>query len=203
MTHLHHACALAALSIVTFGPNAAAQDAQKLLVDHGHRGEYERAGPSFTCKVKTKERIPPERLPELLGQSCLHMGALAIGSEVALLERTLGEPNRIVFGEKGAMHHVYFFGDPKENSYLIASAWRERIVVLQLTGPGTNDRFSFNRIALGAGSDVLLKHFGTPTNVRPSSQKDTELWTYGPFSFSFEVKAERVTSIRIADPQFK
>jgi hypothetical protein len=45
-----------------------------------------------------------------------------------------------------------------------------------------------------------MAQFGGPFHVGPSGLEKTELWTYHPWPFSFEVQADRVTSIRISDP---
>ncbi|MGY8706196.1 hypothetical protein RAD16_10710 [Bradyrhizobium sp. 18BD] len=37
-------------------------------------------------------------------------------------------------------------------------------------------------------------------HVGPSGLDKSELWTYGPWPFSSEVRGDRVTSIRISDP---
>ena len=46
----------------------------------------------------------------------------------------------------------------------------------------------------------VLAVFGTPYRTEPSEEKDTKLWTYGVWPFSFEIKDGRVTSIRIREP---
>ena len=45
-----------------------------------------------------------------------------------------------------------------------------------------------------------MKHFGSPKNMGPSGVKDTDLWSYGSWPFSFEVKDDHVVSIRINEP---
>jgi len=53
---------------------------------------------------------------------------------------------------------------------------------------------------LGDSTDTLADHFGASYRIGKSDQADTDVWHYGPWPFSFEVKAGRVTSIRISDP---
>ncbi|MET4231366.1 hypothetical protein ABIA85_004647 [Bradyrhizobium sp. LA6.10] len=48
-----------------------------------------------------------------------------------------------------------------------------------------------------------MAQFGGPFHVGPSGLEKTELWTYEPWPFSFEVRQDRVTSIRISDPTVK
>lgn len=60
--------------------------------------------------------------------------------------------------------------------------------------------YGFNQINLGDSTEKLSAQFGSPFHVGPSGLEKTDLWTYGPWPFSFEVRDERVTSIRISDP---
>ncbi|WP_247460715.1 hypothetical protein [Bradyrhizobium sp. 62] len=60
--------------------------------------------------------------------------------------------------------------------------------------------YSFNHINLGDSTEKLMAQFGGPFHVGPSGLEKTDLWTYHPWPFSFEVQADRVTSIRINDP---
>jgi len=78
----------------------------------------------------------------------------------------------------------------------------DRIVALQISGQAPTKGFSFNRINLGDGTATLLQHFGSPMHIGPSGRKDTDLWDYKPWTFTFEIENDRVTSIRIADPAY-
>jgi hypothetical protein len=62
---------------------------------------------------------------------------------------------------------------------------------------------AFNRVKLGDGTQVLVSIFGAAIQTKPSGEKDTDLWDYPPWPFSFEVKDGLVTSIRISDPTDK
>ena len=68
-----------------------------------------------------------------------------------------------------------------------------------MTGPAAAKGYSFDHVELGMTTAELLQYFGQPYHLEPSSEKDTDLWTYNPWPFSFEVKGGRVTSIRIAE----
>ena len=76
----------------------------------------------------------------------------------------------------------------------------ERIIVLQMTGPATAKAYSFNHVNLGDSTQTLTQYFGAPFRVVKSELPDTDEWSYPPWPFSFEVKAGRVTSMRINDP---
>jgi hypothetical protein len=74
------------------------------------------------------------------------------------------------------------------------------VIALQVSGPAPAPGYSFNHINLGDSTEKLMAQFGGPFHVGPSGLEKTELWTYHPLLFSFEVQADRVTSIRISDP---
>jgi hypothetical protein len=59
-----------------------------------------------------------------------------------------------------------------------------------------------NGIALGATAESVIKQLGKPMRVGPSSLPNTDVWSYQPWTFSIEMSGGRVTSMRVADPQF-
>ncbi|WP_247505577.1 hypothetical protein [Bradyrhizobium sp. 1] len=75
-----------------------------------------------------------------------------------------------------------------------------RVIALQISGPAPAPGYSFNQLNLGHSTERLLARFGSLVHVGPSGLEKTELWTYAPWPFSFEVREDRVTSIRINDP---
>ena len=114
----------------------------------------------------------------------------------------LGQPSRLVDGPKGTKVWVYFFGKTNDGPYLAASIWQDKLVVAQVTGRLPADKFGFNGIALGATGETVTQQLGKPMVVRPSSEPNTDLWSYQPWTFSVEMSDGRVTSIRVADPKF-
>jgi len=165
------------------------------------RGEWLRNGPGFACKVAAGRKLPPELLtPEVLARACQHIGPFVIGQDAKAVKAALGEPHRTLAGSNGQTQWIYFLGQRDHYPYLVVTTLNERIAVLQVTGPSAAQGYGFNRIDLGATSDALVAVFGQPNHVEPSELKDTELWAYGVWPFSFEVKAGHVTSIRISEP---
>ena len=128
------------------------------------------------------------------------MGALGVGISEASLKAILGEPARKLPQPNSAEAYVYFLGKPNEFPYLAATMQGNRVVALQISGEAPAANYDFNQINLGDSTEKLLARFGSPRHVGPSGLEKTELWTYDPWPFSFEVRAERVTSIRISDP---
>jgi hypothetical protein len=128
------------------------------------------------------------------------MGSLVIGDEASALSTVAPAPDRTLPHATGGTDMVYFLDGPERYPYLVATVRQDRIVALQITGPDAAKNFSFNNVGLGATIDVLTQYFGQPFGIEPSDLKDTELWSYDPWPFSFEITGGHVSSIRIVDP---
>jgi hypothetical protein len=177
---------------------AAADNAGKLRDIHG---EWERAGAGFACKVGPTARIAAQAIkPELLTRACLHLGPFVVGDDAQVLKTAFGAPPRTLSQPNGAIAWVYFLEKPEQYPYLVAVISKNRIFALQVTGPSAAKGYTYNHIDLGATTDTLVQYFGQPSHFEPSEEKDTELWTYGPQPFSFEVRGGHVSSIRIHEP---
>jgi len=181
---------------------APAQQARPDLVDPIHRGRYVRSGPGFGCVIEPTGKLSPDQIKAISEHSCMRIGPLVVGMEAAALKASMGQPSRQVEGPKGTTVWVYFFGTTNDDPYLLASVWRNRLVAIQVTGRLPADKYGFNGITLGATTESLTKQFGNPMGLRPSSLPNTVLLSYDPWTFSFETSGGRVTSIRVADPQF-
>jgi len=165
------------------------------------RGEWYRAGPGFACKVVAPTKLPPDLItPDILARACQHMGPLLIGDDAQALKTAFGAPHKTIPQPNGMMASIYFLEKPGQYPYLVATVSNNKIVALQVTGPVAAKGYSFNHVDLGVSTDALVEVFGQPKHLEPSSEKDTDLWTYGPWPFSFEIKADHVTSIRINEP---
>ena len=167
------------------------------------RGEWRRAGDGFACELVSRKRLDPQSIqPEIMVRACLRMGPLVVGADATTLAPLLGTPARTVPQPKGATASVYFLEGAGRHPYLVVTVLEGRIVALQLTGPAAAKDYSFNHIDLGASSETLIKYFGPARHLQPDSQKGMDLWSYLPWTFSFEIKDDRVFSIRIADPEY-
>ncbi|MGM4958660.1 hypothetical protein ACT4MK_25635 [Bradyrhizobium barranii] len=161
------------------------------------RGQWLRVGQTFACKVEAGKRITPPD-PDVLSLACQRMGALGFGISEASLKAALGEPHRRLPQPNNATAYVYFLGKTDQLPYLAAVVKANRVVALQVSGPAPIAAYSFNQINLGASIEKLKAQFGGPFRVGPSGLEKTDL--YEPWPFSFEVREDRVTSIRISDP---
>jgi hypothetical protein len=160
------------------------------------RGEWQRVGPSFACKVPMPVKLPPELLNPVITRAWVHLGPFVIGDAAQTL-KVLGAPHTTLPQPNGAAAWIYFLEQAGQHPYLIATVSKNRIIALQVTGPAAAKGYGFNHVDLGATTDTLVQYFGQPIDLQPSSEKDTEVWSYGPWPFSFEVKGGHVTSIRI------
>ena len=95
---------------------------------------------------------------------------------------------------------MYFLGQQDHYPYFVATVSKNRVIALQVTGTAAAKGYDFNHVDLGMTSDALVQVFGQPSHFEPSEEKDTELWTYGVWPFSFEVRGGHVPSIRIKEP---
>jgi hypothetical protein len=196
------AAAVASLEAARAQAPTAAGESASLFKD----GEWIRSGAGFACRAAPVEQIPSDKFnPEDLGRACLHMGPFRVGSPAQTLKSVLGEPHKTLPQSKGMTAWIYFLDQPGQFPYFIGFVLQDRIVALQASGvaPVPSKDYSFNHIDLGTDADTLLKVFGPVTQTRPAGIKDTELWTYGPWPFSFEVKEGHVTSIHITDPTLR
>jgi hypothetical protein len=167
------------------------------------RGEWRRAGAGFACTVKSRQQIPPEKIPEVLPGACLYLGPFGIGKSATTVKARLGEPHRTVPQQSGAVAWMYFLEAAGRHPHLAVTVREDRIIALQLTGSVAAKSYGFNSIDLGASTETLIKVFGPAQHLNPSSQTGADLWSYGPWPFSFEITNDRVSSIRIHDPGSK
>lgn len=162
------------------------------------RGEWLRVGESFACRVGSVKELSQEQLKsDILARACLHLGPFTIGDGAQVLIKALGPPHRTLAQPKGAKASIYFLEQADHYPYLVATVSKNRIIALQVTGPAAAKDYSFNHIDLGATTDTLVQYFGQPNHLEPSEEKDTELWAYRPWPFSFEVRNGHISSIRI------
>jgi hypothetical protein len=193
------ALSLLGVSAVANGQAALPRPQQAKTPDPELRGQWLRAGPAFACKVEAGKRVTAPD-PEILSYACQRMGALGVGISEASLKAVLGEPHRKLPPSRGATSYVYFLGNANQYPYLAATLTANRVVALQISGEAPAPGYSFNQVNLGDGIDKLMGQFGSPHHVGLSGLDKTELWSYGPWPFSFEVRGDHVTSIRISDP---
>jgi hypothetical protein len=177
---------------------ALAQGVRAPAQDSGLRGEWRRAGPTFVCQVTSANKLQSPT-PDQLIHACQRMGSISIGISEAALTAALGQPHRKLPQPDNAKAYVYFLGQQGQPPYFIAVTKAGRAVALQASGETPTPASSFSQINLGDSTEKLRSQFGAVFNVEPSGLPDTDLWSYGVWPFTFEVKNDRVTSIRITE----
>jgi hypothetical protein len=187
------------LSASVNGQGAPPRPQQGKAPDPELRGQWLREGQTFVCKVEAGKRVGAPDV-DLLSFACQRMGALGVGISEASLKAALGEPHRKLPPANNATNYVYFLGKADQFPYLAATVKANRVIALQISGPAPLAAYSFNQVNLGDSTSKLMAQFGGPFHVGPSGLEKTELWTYHPWPFSFEVREDRITSIRISDP---
>jgi hypothetical protein len=194
-------CVIAVLMIAAFGSVAAWAQAGEPTNIGELRGEWMRAGAGFGCRVAVPEKLRSAVTePGVLSRACQHMGPFVVGDDIKAVTKALGKPSRTLSQPDGQTGWVYFLEKEGEYPYLIVTVVKNRVAALQLTGRSAAKGYSFSHIDLGTPSDTLLQQFGEPSHLGPSEEEGTELWTYGPWPFTFELHGGRVSSIRIAEP---
>jgi len=178
--------------------------------DKGLRGGFRRQGQEFSCQVTITARSTPEDLLNGSDQPCLFFGsfeaAIAIGSFAKPLLTTLGPAVAIQPDTGGSRSHFFRFGDSDNPPFFVVSVVEERVAALQVSGPPDTtglDNLSFAGIHLGSPADQVRKRFGAPLRTDKGSTAESEMWSYLPWTFSFEITSGKVTSIRIAHPALR
>lgn len=191
---------LAAIVTAAAGSSAVAQSAGPDAAG-GLRGDWKRAGAGFSCVVRTDKPLPPDAIKKgILVRACQRMGPFVVGDSAKKVTSLLGAPHRTLSQPNGQIAWVYFVEQRDHHPYLIVTVAKTKVVALQVTGPTAAKEYAFNQIELGLPAKELLARFGSPSHLEPSEEKDTELWSYNPWPFSFEVRDDRVSSIRISEP---
>jgi hypothetical protein len=188
-----------ALVVSALGLGAAAAQTADDLTEL--RGEWTRAGAGFACKVPVKRQLASQEIEAgVLSRACQHLGPLVVGQDAQAVRAALGPPHKTLPQPNGASALIYFLEQQGAYPYLVVTVLKGRVVALQVTGPAAAKGYGFNHLDLGATTDALVQAFGQPGHFEPSEEKDTELWTYPPWPFSFEVRDGHVTSIRVSEP---
>src|SRR3954447_8364386 len=119
---------IAILALLLVAARAEAQDAGQ-PAPHPH-GEFQRAGAGFACIV---EAVAPGTNYVPSESDCLWMGALGIGDPASIVAARFGVPFKTLPQPGGAVARGFVLDD---RTYFVATIAGERVVALQITGPG-------------------------------------------------------------------
>ena len=197
----------AALLALVLAPGVAVAADDDSWADVGIRGEFRRTGNEFDCRLILSERFSPGDYVNITtDQPCLFFGpvdaAIAIGSLAKPLLTSLGPPIATQPDAGGSTSHFFRFGEGKDPPFFVVSVMQERIAALQVSGPANTtglDNLSFAGIHIGSSEEQLLKRFGAPLRKPKGGLPNSEMWSYLPWPFSFEVADGKVISVRISN----
>lgn len=197
------AVAIAALSVTapaSSGQAPASAPATAIV------GELKRSGGGFACTFTIKDGINLGDVIALgVDAPCMRVGPVALGLPRVETEAILGRPLSTAEERQGTMfvYPLAWSGAPKTSDLLtyaaVAYDAQDRVKILQLSGekmPPPRD-WAFSAVRLGHPDTAVLAALGEPFSRSPVPDNGAELWAYGPWTFTFEVKDGKVISIRL------
>jgi hypothetical protein len=129
---------------------------------------------------------------------CLHIGAIVLDQTVEKVDGILGKPWKTMDAAGGATMRVYpLHGNVEANPYLAVTFKSGRVDVIQLSGDGTPDPFSFSSLRLGERAQRVTDILGPVSASKEVRDNGATLLSYQPFPISIEVKDKKIISIRI------
>jgi outer membrane protein assembly factor BamE (lipoprotein component of BamABCDE complex) len=163
---------------------------------------FQRAGWGFSCapgKVQLPS-TPNGRQPS--DAACGQVGPLSLGMARADAEKVLGTPTTT----KSLGNNVFYVYSLQTDEAhqmvtfaVVAYDSARRVRSIQLSGLPWPGAWSFADIRLGDPGPAVIARLGEPHGASPGSETGTLLWDYLPWTFSFEVKGARVSSIRVTE----
>jgi hypothetical protein len=160
---------------------------------------YLRGANSFGCETDAESfRVAQAEQRD----PCLRIGPLHVGMSRADAEGVLGNPaTSVPFGTRQAYAYTLATdGSGIAPTYAVMTYdEKDRADSVQITGLAFPRNWSFSGIALGTSEAALETRLGKPFETRESEDPGAMHWGYLPWTFSFEVKAGIVSSIRLAD----
>jgi hypothetical protein len=160
---------------------------------------YERAGNGFGCHTDEADFQKGEKEKR---DVCLLVGPLFVGMARSDAEALLGNPvDSVPVGTRQA----FAYSLQKDSTGLMVTyavlTYRDdgRADSVQLTGLPSRDGWQFCGLTLGSSEAAATARLGPPLQTEKSDQPGTTQWNYSPWTFSFEITAGAVSSIRLAE----
>jgi hypothetical protein len=157
---------------------------------------YVRSGHGFPCEYT--EAYAQQALHR---DVCLQMGTLYVGMPRADVEALLGKPvTSVPVGERTAYaYSLQTDGTGLMTSYVVMTYGDDgRAIAVQLTGLPLKGNWRFCGLTLGSSEAALTARMGEAFSTSKSDDPGAVQWSYQPWTFSFEVKAGVISSIRLA-----
>jgi hypothetical protein len=160
---------------------------------------YERAGNGFGCHT---DKADFEKGEKEKRDVCLRIGPLFVGMTRTNAEALLGKPvDSVPAGARQAFaYSLQTDGTGLMVTYAVLT-YRDdgRADSLQLTGQSWKGDWQFCGLTLGSSEAATVTRLGSPLQTEKSDQPGTVQWNYSPWTFSFEITAGAVSSVRIAE----
>jgi hypothetical protein len=160
---------------------------------------YERAGNGFGCHLDKADFEKGEREKR---DMCLQIGPLFVGMVRSEAEALLGKPvDSLPVGTRQAFaYSLQEDGTGLMVTYAVLTYGDDgRADSVQLTGRPWTGGWQFCGLTLGSSEASAIARLGSPLQTEKSDQPDTLQWNYSPWTFSFEVTAGAVSSIRLTE----
>jgi hypothetical protein len=160
---------------------------------------YERAGNGFGCHMDKADFQKGEKEKR---DVCLRIGILFAGMARSDAEALLGKP---VESMPSGARQAFAYSLQTDNTGLMVTyavlTYQDdgRADSIQLTGQPWKGGWQFCGLTLGSSEAAATARLGSPLQTEKTDQPNTLQWNYSPWTFSFEVSAGAVTSIRIAE----
>jgi len=159
-----------------------------------------RSGWGFGCE-QIKEQLDRSQKSGS-ANACGNVGPLSLDMNRADAEKVLGLPTSAK-GFGSSTFYVYSL-QVDEAAHMVTYAVvgydsRARVNSIQLTGLPWSGAWTFNDIKLGDSGKSVIARLGEPHGISPGKDKDTLVWDYLPWTFSFEVRGTIVSSIRVSE----
>jgi hypothetical protein len=161
----------------------------------------ERAGAGFSCETTKAQLDWAQKYGVSADAQCGRIGPLWLMMSRADAEKLLGSPvdKKTIEGKDYFVYSLQGDASGQMTTYAVLSYdTAGSASTLQVTGEPWSGAWSFADIKLGDSDKVVIDRVGEAHGVSPSDEADTVVWNYLPWTFSFEVKNRRVSSMRVA-----
>jgi hypothetical protein len=158
---------------------------------------YLRAGHDFPCEETNADFKRGETEKR---DVCLNMGPLYVGMPRDKAEALLGQPitSVRVGGRKAYAYRLQDDATGLMTTYVVMTYDSDgKADSVQLTGLPWNGNWQFCGLTLGTSEAALTSRLGEAFSTKASDDPSAVQWSYLPWTFSFEVKAGVISSIRL------
>ncbi|MEF3691833.1 MAG: hypothetical protein V3574_02115 [Candidatus Moraniibacteriota bacterium] len=137
---------------------------------------------------------------------CLRIGKLKMNMSVEEVDGMYGKPYEILNTNESEEIRIYLLTETISSSsenkpYLAVSFRNKKSNSIQISGQKITEDLSFSSIYLGDSKDKVREILGNPFSEKAVEENGANLWEFGPFHFSIEIKEGVVYSIRIWNKQ--